>query len=214
MNGEIFWGQDRSASWKRPWPAGASPTTRWRMMGCAYRILPRIHTRSACRPRHECARWRRRPRPPDWASLPAHDDLIVEFSIEHRWIGADRQRRVLRRHGGEFGRIGAFRKIAHLDRLGDGQSTGRKARRDIFEHDLHDNRAEGDRRPMTMTFSIQKPGAFETLFKTSSAPCGMRAMRRRASFKFLAFDELYKQFDRARIFVKSRRQRRQRSNPR
>ncbi len=34
---------------------------------------------------------------------------------------------------------------------------------------------------ITMTFSIQKPGAPETLLATSSAPSGMRAMRRRAS---------------------------------
>ena len=34
---------------------------------------------------------------------------------------------------------------------------------------------------MTITFSIQKPGAPETLFFTSAAPCGMRAMRSRAS---------------------------------
>ena len=34
---------------------------------------------------------------------------------------------------------------------------------------------------ITMTLPSQKPGAAEILFSTSSAPCGIRAMRRRAS---------------------------------
>ena len=34
---------------------------------------------------------------------------------------------------------------------------------------------------MTITLPIMNPGALDTLFSMSSAPCGMRAMRRRAS---------------------------------
>ena len=36
---------------------------------------------------------------------------------------------------------------------------------------------------MTMTLPIQNPGALETLFSTSAAPSGMRAMRRRAALR-------------------------------
>ena len=35
---------------------------------------------------------------------------------------------------------------------------------------------------ITITLPIQKPGAPDCLFSTSSAPAGMRAMRSRASF--------------------------------
>ncbi len=35
---------------------------------------------------------------------------------------------------------------------------------------------------MAMTFSTMKPGAFEIGFSISSAPDGIRAMRRRAAF--------------------------------
>ena len=34
---------------------------------------------------------------------------------------------------------------------------------------------------ITITLPIQKPGAPDTLLSTSSAPCGMRVMRMRAS---------------------------------
>ena len=39
---------------------------------------------------------------------------------------------------------------------------------------------------MTMTLPSQKPGAAEILLSTSAAPCGMRAMRRRASLSCMA----------------------------
>ena len=35
---------------------------------------------------------------------------------------------------------------------------------------------------MTMTLPMRKPGAADTLLRTSSAPAGMRVMRMRASF--------------------------------
>ena len=54
---------------------------------------------------------------------------------------------------------------------------------------------------MTITLSIQNPGAAETLLRTSSAPAGTRVMRMRASFMIAAGfgDARFHHLDRLRV---------------
>ena len=53
---------------------------------------------------------------------------------------------------------------------------------------------------ITMTLPIQKPGALEIGFSTSSAPTGMRAMRAAGGVEVLRPDPLQQQCYRTRIF--------------
>ena len=54
---------------------------------------------------------------------------------------------------------------------------------------------------ITMTLPSQKPGAAEILLSTSSAPCGIRAMRRRASLSSIAGARAREDLDHARVDV-------------
>ena len=63
-----------------------------------------------------------------------------------------------------------------LDRRRQHFGAGAQSRRHVVEHHLHDVGHAGEHDHV----ASMNPGAIEMAFAMSSAPCGMRAMRRRA----------------------------------